>query len=87
MNVVRPSSERPSDQRGSKHVVPVGKANELVVEVRYDHVDGDRFRHGTGLMRWRPDKRHDNVLLTNCKSRCARKTGRRYLSLTGIAGR
>ena len=29
---------------------------DLVVEVRYDHVTGDRFRHGTKLMRWRPDK-------------------------------
>lgn len=32
---------------------------ELVVEVRFDHVTGDRFRHGTKLMRWRPDKRPD----------------------------
>lgn len=32
---------------------------ELVVEVRYDHVTGKRFRHGTKLMRWRPDKRPD----------------------------
>jgi ATP-dependent DNA ligase len=24
--------------------------------VRYDHVTGNRFRHGTGLVRWRPDK-------------------------------
>ena len=29
---------------------------ELVVEVRYDKVQGDRFRHGTKLLRWRPDK-------------------------------
>ena len=29
---------------------------ELVVEVRFDHVTGDRFRHGTKLLRWRPDK-------------------------------
>jgi ATP-dependent DNA ligase len=29
---------------------------KLVVEVRYDHVSDDRFRHGTKLMRWRPDK-------------------------------
>ena len=29
---------------------------ELVVEVRYDHVTDDRFRHGTKLLRWRPDK-------------------------------
>ncbi len=29
---------------------------ELVVEVRYDHVTSGRFRHGTRLLRWRPDK-------------------------------
>jgi ATP-dependent DNA ligase len=29
---------------------------ELVVEVRYDQVTGERFRHGTKLVRWRPDK-------------------------------
>jgi ATP-dependent DNA ligase len=29
---------------------------KLVVEVRFDHVTGDRFRHGAKLMRWRPDK-------------------------------
>ena len=28
----------------------------LVVEVCYDHFSGERFRHGTRLMRWRPDK-------------------------------
>ena len=31
-------------------------APELVVEVAYDHVTGDRFRHGTRFVRWRPDK-------------------------------
>ncbi len=30
--------------------------HELVAEVRYDHVTGDRFRHGTKFLRWRPDK-------------------------------
>ncbi|SFR80652.1 ATP-dependent DNA ligase [Sphingomonas jatrophae] len=34
-------------------------APELVVEVRYDQVTGGRFRHGTRLLRWRPDKRPD----------------------------
>jgi ATP-dependent DNA ligase len=29
---------------------------KLVVEVEYDHFTGDRFRHGTHLLRWRPDK-------------------------------
>ncbi len=28
----------------------------LVVEVRYDQVTASRFRHGTGFLRWRPDK-------------------------------
>jgi ATP-dependent DNA ligase len=29
---------------------------KLVVEVEWDHFSGDRFRHGTNLLRWRPDK-------------------------------
>ena len=29
---------------------------KLVVEVRYDQVTDRRFRHGTALLRWRPDK-------------------------------
>jgi ATP-dependent DNA ligase len=40
-----------------------GKATEwqplkpkFVVEVCYDHVSGERFRHGTRVVRWRPDK-------------------------------
>jgi len=36
---------------------------ELVVEVRYDHFTGHRFRHGTKLMRWRPDKAPRQCLL------------------------
>jgi ATP-dependent DNA ligase len=29
---------------------------KLVVEICYDHFSGERFRHGTRLLRWRPDK-------------------------------
>src|SRR5213082_2553154 len=29
---------------------------KIVVEVTYDHFTGDRFRHGTKILRWRPDK-------------------------------
>jgi ATP-dependent DNA ligase len=29
---------------------------ERVVEVAYDHLQGDRFRHGTTFVRWRADK-------------------------------
>jgi ATP-dependent DNA ligase len=29
---------------------------KTVVEISYDHFTGDRFRHGTKIVRWRPDK-------------------------------
>ncbi len=29
---------------------------ERVCEVKYDHLQGDRFRHAAGFLRWRPDK-------------------------------
>jgi ATP-dependent DNA ligase len=29
---------------------------ELVCEVSFDHMQGDRFRHGAHFQRWRPDK-------------------------------
>ena len=31
-------------------------APKLVVEIEYDHFTNGRFRHGTKLVRWRPDK-------------------------------
>jgi ATP-dependent DNA ligase len=40
--------------RRSSEWVPL-KPN-LVVEVSYDHFTGGRFRHGTSIIRWRPDK-------------------------------
>lgn len=42
------STERSAEWEPLRH--------ELVVEVQYDQVTADRFRHGTRLMRWRPDK-------------------------------
>jgi ATP-dependent DNA ligase len=40
-----------------------------VCEVKYDHLEGDRFRHGTTFLRWRPDKqpahcRYDQLEVT-----------------------
>lgn len=29
---------------------------ERVCEVKYDHMQGDRFRHATQFLRWRPDR-------------------------------
>lgn len=42
---------------------------ERVCEVKYDHLQGDRFRHATFFLRWRPDKpavdcRYDQLEVT-----------------------
>lgn len=41
---------------GSGELEEAAVRPELVVEVRYDKVQGTRFRHGTKLLRWRDDK-------------------------------
>lgn len=46
----------PSRWSGERSTAWVPLRPELVVEVRFDHVTGRRFRHGTRLLRWRPDK-------------------------------
>jgi ATP-dependent DNA ligase len=61
----------PGDESGSGQRMPGGKSRwsqgknlswvalrpELVVEVAYDHMQGDRFRHTAQFRRWRSDKR------------------------------
>jgi ATP-dependent DNA ligase len=42
---------------------------KLVVEVCYDHFSGDRFRHGTTLLRWRPDKSPRQCTLDQLKQK------------------
>ncbi len=44
---------------------------KLVVEVCYDHFTGERFRHGTKLMRWRPDKSPKQCTLEQVKHKRA----------------
>ena len=41
---------------GGKDLAWVALRPERVCEVRYDHLQGDRFRHATTFLRWRPDK-------------------------------
>jgi ATP-dependent DNA ligase len=51
-------------------------APKLVVEVQYDHFSGNRFRHGTKLLRWRPEKRPQD-----CKGSQVRKESESPLTL------
>jgi len=52
---------------------------ELVVEVSYDHFTGGRFRHGTGFVRWRPDKAPEQ-----CTCAQLGVAGRESLRLLGV---
>jgi ATP-dependent DNA ligase len=48
----------------------------LVCEVRYDHFSGDRFRHGTKFLRWRPDKKPEACTFNQVRpSRSLRSPG------------
>lgn len=45
---------------------------KLVVEVSFDHVSGGRFRHGTTLLRWRPDKRPEQCTMEQLNQKASR---------------
>jgi ATP-dependent DNA ligase len=42
---------------------------KIVVEVSYDHFTGDRFRHGTKIVRWRRDKARRQCTMDQVKHR------------------
>jgi ATP-dependent DNA ligase len=42
---------------------------KLVVEISYDHFSGERFRHGTSILRWRPDKAPKQCTLEQLEQR------------------
>jgi ATP-dependent DNA ligase len=44
---------------------------KLVVEVSYDHFSGERFRHGTSILRWRPDKAPRQCTFDQLKQKAA----------------
>jgi ATP-dependent DNA ligase len=51
-------------------------APKLVVEVRYDHFTGGRFRHGTKFLRWRPDKAPRQCQMAQVEQEAAAKPWR-----------
>jgi len=46
----------PSRWKSEEELVWEGLRPELVVEVAFDHITGNRIRHGAKLLRWRQDK-------------------------------
>jgi ATP-dependent DNA ligase len=57
-----PSRWRTARSAEWKPIKPV-----LVVEVKYDQVTARRFRHGTALLRWRPDKNPEECTFDQLK--------------------
>ena len=47
----------PSRWKSDEELVWEGLRPELVCEVTFDHITGNRIRHGAKFVRWRPDKR------------------------------
>ena len=61
--VIRDADGRPVTGDGERSRFSSGRdtsfvrlAPELVLEVRYDQMEGDRFRHTVQFERWRPDR-------------------------------
>ncbi len=44
---------------------------KFVIEVSYDHFTGGRFRHGTTILRWRPDKRPQQCTMDQLRQKSA----------------
>src|SRR6266550_2112148 len=54
-----------SQGKGSSEWTPIRP--ELVVEVEYDYFSQGRFRHGSKLLRWRPDKKPKQCTMEQVK--------------------
>ena len=46
----------PSRWKSDEELVWEGMRPNLVVEIAFDHITGNRIRHGARFLRWRPDK-------------------------------
>ena len=56
-------SGEPSRWKSDEELVWEGLRPELVCEVAFDHITGQRIRHGAKFKRWRPDKSPEECLI------------------------
>lgn len=76
--------DRPSRWSTGRTTQWVPLRSKLVVEVLYDHVSHNRFRHGTRLLRWRPDKAPRQCTFEQIKPRRRAPLGQRLTSGAAI---
>jgi ATP-dependent DNA ligase len=61
-------SGEPSRWKSDEELVWEGLRPELVVEVAFDHITGNRIRHGAKLLRWRDDKEPSECHISQLRS-------------------
>jgi ATP-dependent DNA ligase len=57
----------PSRWKSDEELVWEGLRPELVVEVNFDHITGNRIRHGAKFVRWREDKEPEECRLSQLR--------------------
>jgi ATP-dependent DNA ligase len=57
----------PSRWKSEEELIWEGVRPELVVEVAFDHITGNRIRHGAKFLRWRDDKEPKECLLSQLR--------------------
>ena len=60
-------SGEPSRWKSDEELVWEGLRPELVVEVEFDHITGNRIRHGARFVRWREDKEPRECLISQLR--------------------
>ena len=60
-------SGEPSRWKSEEELVWEGLRPELVCEVSFDHITGDRIRHGSKFLRWRTDKEPRECVLAQLR--------------------
>jgi ATP-dependent DNA ligase len=60
-------SGEPSRWKSDEELVWEGLRPELVVEVEFDHITGNRIRHGARFKRWRDDKEPRECLISQLR--------------------
>ena len=60
-------SGEPSRWKSDEELVWEGLRPELVCEVQFDHITGNRIRHGARFQRWREDKSPEECLISQLR--------------------
>ena len=58
----------PSRWKSDEELVWEGLRPELVVEIAFDHITGNRIRHGAKLLRWREDKQPEECRIEQLRA-------------------